>query len=72
MLPISIRCGDGTVRVEAQPGGPVRLSVRGPRDLVALRGHRDGVTLSPEAVQLLLAALVVARRDAHGLPLGRS
>jgi hypothetical protein len=63
MLPVSISCGDGYVQVEAPFGGPVRLSVRGPR---------GAVTLTPEAVQLLLAALIVARRDAHGLPLGRS
>jgi hypothetical protein len=59
MLPVSISCGAGSVQVEAEYGGPVRLSVRGPR---------GGVKLTPEAVQLLLAALVVARRDAHGLP----
>ena len=62
MLPVIIPAVDGWVVVDRPDDGPVRLSTHHPD-----RHGQPPISLTPEVVQLLLAALVVARRDAaHG------
>jgi hypothetical protein len=63
MLPIQL--SGGTVRVDH--GDAVWLSVVDPDARTV-----SHIELTPLAIQLLIAALVTARREVHGLPSGPS
>jgi hypothetical protein len=57
MLPVIIPAGDGWVVVQRPKDGPVQVSTHTPA------GFDLPVPLTPEAIQLLMAALMAAERE---------
>lgn len=66
MLPVVIPATDGWVIVQRPADGPIQLAT------THLDCQGQPIRLTPEAVQILLAALTVAVRDERAVPRGMS